>query len=114
MTGMTGDEKHNSDMDGLSLMPLLKNPVAKLKREALFWHYPHYYPTTTPVSAIRQGNWKLLEYFEDNHIELYNLQNDISEQKNLADKMPEKAEELRKRLEAWRNAVDAQMPAKKP
>jgi arylsulfatase A len=113
MTGLAGDPKHNADMDGISLVPLLKNPAGKLKRQALYWHYPHYYPTTTPVGAIRQGDWKLLEYFEDNHIELYDLSNDIGEQNDLVEKMPEKAEELRKRLGAWRKAVDAQMPIKK-
>ena len=114
MTGLAGDSNHNADMDGLSLVPLLKNPVAKLKREALFWHYPHYYPTTTPVSSIRQGDWKLLEYYEDNHVELYNLKNDISEQNDLAETMPEKAKELRNHLGAWRKAVNAQMPTKRP
>jgi arylsulfatase A-like enzyme len=113
MTSLAGDSKHNSDMDGQSLVPLLKNPAAKLERQALYWHYPHYYPTTAPVSAIRQGKWKLLEYFEDNHIELYDLSNDIGEQNNLAEKMPEKAEELGKRLAAWRKTVNAQMPTKK-
>ena len=114
MTNLAGDSKHNADMDGRSLVPLLKNPAFKLKRKALYWHYPHYYPTTTPVSAIRQGDWKLLEYFEDNHIELYNLSDDIGEQNDLARTMPEKAGELRKRLDDWRKAVDAQMPTKKP
>ncbi|MFC1604641.1 sulfatase [Planctomycetota bacterium] len=114
MTGLAGDSKHNSDMDGLSLVPQLKNPAAKLKREFLYWHYPHYYPTTSPVSSIRQGEWKLLEYFEDNHIELYNLKKDIGEQNDLAKAMPEKAEELRKHLDAWRTAVDAQVPKKNP
>jgi arylsulfatase A len=114
MTGLAGDPKHNSDMDGISLAPLLKNPANKLKRQNLYWHYPHYYPTTTPVGAIRKDNWKLLEYFEDNHIELYDLSNDIGEQNNLAKKMPEKAEELRKNLGDWRRAVNAQMPTKKP
>jgi arylsulfatase A len=114
MTGLAGDSKHNTDMDGLSLVPLLKNPAAKLKRQALYWHYPHYYPTTTPVSSIRQGDWKLLEYFEDNHIELYDLKNDIGEQNNLAKTTPEKAEELCKRLGAWRKAVKAQMPSPNP
>ena len=114
MTNLAGDSKHNAKMDGLSLVPLLKNPAAKLKRKALYWHYPHYYPTTTPVSSIRQGDWKLLEYFEDNHIELYNLSDDIGEQNDLARTMSEKAGELRKRLDDWRKAVNAQMPTKKP
>ena len=110
---MAGVSKHNADMDGLSLVPLLKKPSSRLERKALYWHYPHYYPTTTPVSSIRKGDWKLLEYFEDNHIELYNLKKDVGEQKNLAEIMPEKAEELRKHLDAWRKAVNAQMPTKK-
>jgi arylsulfatase A len=112
MTGLAGDPKHNSDMDGISLAALLKNPAAKLKRQALYWHYPHYYPTTTPVGAIRQDNWKLLEYFEDNHVELYDLNNDIGELNNLSERMPEKAEELRKNLGAWRKDVKAQMPTR--
>ncbi len=102
-------------MDGLSLVPHLKrNPAAKLKRDTLYWHYPHYYATTSPVSSIRQGDWKLLEYFEDKRIELYNLKKDIGEKNNLAKRMPEKAEQLRKRLDAWRKAVDAQMPTPNP
>jgi len=101
-------------MDGLSLVPLLKKPAAGLKRKALYWHYPHYYPTTSPVSSIRQDDWKLIEYLEDKHIELYNLKKDIGETNNLADKMPERAEELRKRLHSWRKSVDAQIPAPNP
>ena len=80
-TSTTGD----SGRDGVSLMPLLKNPSAKLDRDALFFHYPHYYATTTPVSAIRQGDWKLLEYFEDHHLELYNLKDDLGELTELED-----------------------------
>jgi len=110
MTSLVGDSKHNTDLDGITLMSLLKNPTAKLKREALFWHYPHYYSTTTPVGAVRQGDWKLLEYFEDNHIELYDLSNEIGERNDLTEKMPEKAEELRKCLDEWRKDVKAQMP----
>jgi len=128
ITGLAGDLKHNADMDGLSLVPLLKNPTAKLKRNTLYWHYPHYYPTTSPVSSIRQDDWKLIEYFPapaspdanwggggpDKRIELYNLKKDIGEKNNLAERMPEKAEELRKRLDAWRKAVGAQMPTLNP
>lgn len=114
ISGLVGDSKHNADVDGLSLVPLLKNPNATLKREALYWHYPHYYPTTSPVSSIRQGDWKLLEYFEDNRVELYNLKTDVGEQKDLAGQIPEKAQEMRKRLDAWRKAVDAQMPESNP
>ncbi len=55
-------------VDGLSLLPLLKDPTTQLDRDALYFHYPHYYPTTTPAGAIRQRDWKLLEYFEDDHL----------------------------------------------
>lgn len=102
----TGD----SGRDGVSLMPLLKDPSAKLERDTLFFHYPHYYATTSPVGAIRQGDWKLLEYFEDNHLELYNLKDDLAESKNLAQEMPDRAKELQQRLAAWRQSVGAQMP----
>ena len=58
------------------------------RREALYWHYPHYYPTTAPVGAIRRGDWKLLEFFEDGRLELYNLRQDLSESTNLTEKEP--------------------------
>jgi arylsulfatase A-like enzyme len=125
ITALGGDPQHNADMDGLSLVPLLKDPTARLKRKALYWHYPHYYPTTSPASSIRQDDWKLIEYFEDEPcptdkplgrrgVELYNLKTDIGEQNDLAKTMPQKAEELRERLRAWRKAVDAQMPTPNP
>jgi arylsulfatase A-like enzyme len=114
MTGLDGESKHNADLDGLSLVALLKRPNTRLRREELYWHYPHYYPTTSPVSSIRQGDWKLIEYFEDEHIELYNLKKDIGELNNLAGKMPKRAEELRERLHSWRKNVNAQMPVPNP
>jgi len=114
ISGLKGDPTHNADMDGLSLASLLKNPNAKLDRNTLYWHYPHYYATTSPVSAIRQGDWKLLEYFEDNHVELYNLKNDIQEKEDLADKMQAKAEELRESLHKWRESMNAQIPKVNP
>ena len=114
IAGLRGDPKHNAEMDGLSLVPLLKDPDSKLKRDALYWHYPHYYATTSPASSIRQNDWKLIEYFEDNHIELYNLKEDVGEKNDIAKSMPEKAAELRERLHAWRKSVDAQMPTPNP
>ena len=99
-------------LDGLDLSPLLKDPAATLQRDALYWHYPHYYETTTPVGAVRMRDWKLLEYFQDNHVELYNLRDDLGEKKDLAKEMPEKAEELRKRLHEWRAEVNAAMPTR--
>ena len=106
LAGATGTATH----DGLSMVPLLKNARAKLPREDLFFHYPHYYETTSPVSAILSGDWKLLEYHEDGRVELYNLASDPGEQRNLASTDAQRADELKKRLHAWRTEVGAQMP----
>ncbi len=99
-----------SEHDGVSLLSLLKNPQAPLDRDALFWHYPHYYATTEPVSGVRIGDWKLLEYHRDQRTELYHLAEDMSELQNLAEAHPERTAAMRERLHAWRVAVDAQMP----
>jgi arylsulfatase A len=100
--------------DGLDLTPLLKNPASKLGRDAMFFHYPHYYETTTPVSAVRAGDWKLLEYLEDNRVELFDLAADPAEKNDLAAPQPERARELRQRLHAWRDSVGAAMPKPNP
>jgi arylsulfatase A-like enzyme len=104
-------------VDGIGLVSLLKGEGA-LKRDALFWHYPHYQHYqlggTTPYGAIRAGDFKLIEYFDDMRVELYNLREDIGEQRNLAAEMPAKVDELRGRLQAWRKEVRAQMPSRNP
>ncbi|MDB6122215.1 MAG: N-acetylgalactosamine 6-sulfate sulfatase [Pedosphaera sp.] len=110
------DSAHNA-VDGVSLVPILKQS-GKLKRDALFWHYPHYQHYqlggTTPYGAIHAGDFKLIEFYDDMRIELYNLKEDIGEQNNLAAKMPAKADELRARLHVWRKEVGAQMPTPNP
>jgi arylsulfatase A-like enzyme len=103
-----------NEIDGEPLTPLLQRPDAGLGREALYWHYPHYYHTTGPVSAIRQGDWKLLEYLEDGHLELYHLSQDVGEKDNRAAELPQKARQLHGRLKAWREEVQAQMPRPNP
>lgn len=110
IAGLAGDSEHNRNVDGMNLRPLLVDPSAKLQREAMFFHYPHYYSTTTPVSAVRVGDWKLLEYYEDGRLELYNLADDLAEARNLADSQSARAERLRKRLRAWLKSVAAQLP----
>jgi arylsulfatase A-like enzyme len=100
--------------DGVDLWPLLKNTAARLDRDALFFHYPHYYETATPVSAVRSGEWKLLEYLEDDRVELYNLRDDPSEKSELASAHADQAESLRSRLHAWRQEVGARMPTVNP
>ncbi|MFZ4985473.1 MAG: sulfatase [Blastocatellia bacterium] len=106
--------KGETGVDGLSLLPLLRNPQTRLERESLYFHYPHYYPTTSPVSAVREGDWKLLEYFEDLHIELYHLREDPGEKNDLAGSQPAQASRLRTRLHEWRRAVNAQLPSVNP
>jgi len=96
------------NIEGESFLPLLEGKKSKyLEDRALFWHFPHNYYDTRPVSAIRVGNWKLLEYLEDGHIELYNLADDIGEGNNLADTDPQKAEELLNKLHKWKSDVGA-------
>ena len=114
--GLHGEAVHNREVDGLSLVPLLTKSQESLKRDTLYWHYPHYYfyPKTTPVGAIRQDGWKLLEHFESGRLELFNLKEDLGEQTNLAEKRPEKAGELLNALRKWRNEIRAQMPQFNP
>jgi arylsulfatase A-like enzyme len=110
-------------LDGRSLSPLLQSAgKARLNREAMFWHFPGYLEAgadtgnwrTTPAGAVRSGNYKLVEFFEDGHVELYNLKEDVGETRDLARKMPEKASELHGKLKAWRQAIRAPMPTPNP
>ena len=115
IAGVGGDASHNTEVDGLSLTPVLGDPNASLNRDALYWHYPHYHPGgSTPHSAIRAGDWRLVEFFEDGQSELYNLNDDIGEANDLAGEMPEKVAELKAKLAAWREEVGAQMPRENP
>jgi arylsulfatase A-like enzyme len=105
--------KAGRPVDGESLMPLLTRKGG-LHRNAVYWHYPHYSEGTTPYGAVRQENYKLIEFYETGRLELYNLQKDLNEKNNLAGKMPAKAKELRKLLADWRKRVKAQMPTPNP
>jgi arylsulfatase A-like enzyme len=99
--------------DGVSFVPLLKGK--ELKRAPLFWHYPHYgNQGGAPGGAVRDGDWKLIEWFEDDRKELFNLRNDPGEQKNLAAQMPEKVKELHAKLVNFRKDVNAVMPTPNP
>lgn len=100
--------------DGVSLAPLLKGKK-ELGRDAIYWHYPHYSAQGGPPSAaIRADNYKLIEFFEDNHVELYDLSNDIGETNDLSLEQPQKVAELRKMLHEWQGEVDAKMPSPNP
>ncbi|HEX4125736.1 MAG TPA: sulfatase, partial [Tepidisphaeraceae bacterium] len=99
--------------DGTSLMPLLRGD--SLGSRPIFWHYPHYSNQGgTPACAIRRDDWKLIEFFEDNHLELYNLRTDISEQNDLAAEHSGLATELHDQLVTWRRALEAKIPAPNP
>jgi arylsulfatase A-like enzyme len=117
---LAGAKTPSQPLDGLSMVPLWKDPHAKLSREALYMHFPGYLEgsgpgawRTTPVGVIRAGDFKLLEFFEDDRVELYNVKEDISEKKDLVSQMPEKAKELQRKLTAWRDSVHAAMPHRK-
>ena len=101
------------EMAGLSMVPLL-NESGDLERDAIFWHYPHYLAGNTPSGAVRSGDYKLIEWFEDDRVELYNLADDIGEVNDLAILLPEKTEELRELLQKWRREADARMPRLNP
>ena len=114
MAGLAGTADYRRGVDALSLAPLLRDPATRLARDAIYFHYPHYYPTTTPVSAVRSREWKLLEFLEDNRVELYNLAHDPGEQNDLSARLPERAAALRHALHAWREAAAVQMPRPNP
>jgi uncharacterized sulfatase len=99
--------------DGVSLAPLFDLPSATLARDTLAWHLPHYHHST-PASAIRRGDWKLIEFFETDTVELYHLGQDLGETTNLAAREPARARELRAALAAWRREVGARMPHPNP
>ena len=96
-------------LDGVSLVPLLKGGT--LPERALFWHYPHYgNQGSAPSAAVRRGDWKLIEWAEENRAELFNLAQDIGEQTNLAEKEPQRVAQLRAELHAWQKQVGAKFP----
>jgi len=101
-------------VDGADLSPVLTGE-GSLPREALYWHYPHYsWAGAAPGGAIRRDGWKLLEFFEDDRVELYNLERDPGETRDLAEERPQRATRLREALHAWRERVDAKMPSPNP
>ena len=113
-TGVAGNKEHNASIDGVSLVPQLRNPQAKLERN-LYWHYPHYHAGgDSPYSAIRNGPWRLIQFHEDQRLELYNLADDLSEQHDLSKTHADQAGQLLEQLRAWLTRVDAQLPTPNP
>ena len=96
-------------VDGQNLEPLLRG-TGFPARPALYWHFPHYneHPSSVPASVIRKGSWKLIETFDPEGLELYDLEHDIGERHNLAAEKPSVAAELAADLAAWRSEVGAE------
>jgi arylsulfatase A-like enzyme len=102
-----------SHVDGCSFLPLLRGEAPA--ERTLYWHYPHYHGSTwAPGSAIRDGNWKLIEFLDEQSVELYELSRDLGERHNLATSHPEEVERLRAKLNAWRDETGAFLPTPNP
>jgi len=102
----------NHKIDGIDLSPALKGE--SLDRDALYWHYPHYSNQGgIPGGAIRVGDYKLVERYEDGRVHLYNMADDIGELTDLSESQPEKTKEMRDALHAWYKTVDAKFLRRK-
>ena len=100
--------------DGVSLAPLLEGEKS-INQPVLYWHYPHYSDQGGgPSSAIREGDWKLVQFYDDNHSELYNLSFDIGERRDLAKTFPAKTAELQQLLNIWKKENQAKIPTINP
>ncbi len=117
------DKPAGKVLDGVSILPLIKG-TGTIDERPLFWHFPIYLQggnsetqdsifRTRPGSAVRLGDWKLIEYFEGNTLELYNLKDDIGEKTNQAKANPQKTRQLHELLKNWRKATDAPVPQQK-
>jgi len=95
----------NQELDGVSIVPLFRNPKAHLAREAIYWHYPLPKPHFLgghSSGAIRRGDWKLIERFDTGKVELFNLASDVGEKRDLSKRQPEKTTQLKAQLQSWR------------
>ena len=101
----------NQHLDGKSFVPALKGQ--NYERGPIFWHFPHYsnHGYQSPNGAIRSGKYKLIEYFENHTLQLFDLENDLGEQHDLSGAHPDLTKQLHQRLQQWRQQVDAKMPA---
>jgi arylsulfatase A-like enzyme len=100
-------------VDGESLRPLLRGD--EFDRDAVSWHHPRYgNQGATPGAAVRCGDWKLIEFFEDDHLELYHLGSDVGEETDLSEHCPDRTAELHDRLRTWQEEVGAEFPEGNP
>jgi arylsulfatase A-like enzyme len=114
IVGAAGNADHNRSVDGRSLSPVLRKPSTEFER-SLYWHYPHYHAGGDgPYSALRSGEYRLIEFHEDNSLRLYDLARDQGEEVDLAAQEPDRARALHAELQRWRMSVEAQMPTVNP
>ncbi|WP_309383946.1 sulfatase [Cerasicoccus frondis] len=107
------EPEHRAPIDGASFMPLLQGEA--FERGPIFWHYPHYSNQGgTPGCSMRHGDYKLIEFFEDGNLELYNLRSDIAEEHNLADAQPETVQQMKAALDTWKTEIEALIPKRNP
>lgn len=99
-------------IDGESLVPLLRQD-GDLRREAIYWHFPHY-QHAAPNSIVRAGDWKLIRYYETGKEELFNLKNDLPEEHDLADSKPDVVKRLGGMLDEWLKDTGAKLPVPNP
>jgi arylsulfatase A len=104
---------HGAGVDALPLLPLMRDASAELPREEIVFHYPHYYPTTTPVSALLERDWKLIQYYEDGRAELYNLRDDPGETQDRASELQDRTRRMSERLSSRLKAMNAPMPTRR-
>ena len=113
LAGLGFGTDRSEGLDGVNLLPALRG--GRIPERPLFWHYPHYSNQGgAPYGAVRLGEWKLIEWYEDMRLELYDLKLDQGEKNNLASQQPEKMASLVTLLHDWRQRVDAQMPTDNP
>lgn len=113
---LTGINHLPDNIDGISILSVWMDPDSDILAERpLYWHYPHFSNQLgRPAGAVRYGKFKLVELYESDKLELYNLEEDISESNDLSAQMPGKTDEMHKMLVNWRKSVNAQMPLPNP
>ncbi|MEM1107779.1 MAG: sulfatase [Planctomycetota bacterium] len=101
-------------VDGHSLLPLLQGQNGP-DRDAIYWHYPHYSNQgDTPGGAVRAGRYKFIEHFEDGRLELFDVEDDLSESRDISAEQPERTAALHAKLKTWRNEIQALVPEPNP
>lgn len=106
----TGVALPETTVDGVSLMPLFESPGSELTRDALYWHYPHYWLNEVPYSIVRRGPYKLIRRYTGKRFELFDLSKDPGEKTDLASRMPERTRELNAQLSKWLEETGALLP----